>query len=176
MIIGLSGKIRSGKSTIAEKLENFEKKSVAWKVREVAGMVGGFNPYESKSQEEKSLIVPGWEMSRGMLLQQVGGHMRKLNLDVWVHGLLNNWDGVNYWIIDDVRYPNEVKGIIDCGGVVIRLEGDPSNTRHLDTRDPNHDSETALDNWNFKYVLNTDEMTIDEVVSQIIEIANLVKK
>jgi hypothetical protein len=54
------------------------------------------------------------------------------------------------WIITDCRFPNEVKAIEDRGGVVLRLE------KLFRKTTDNHESETALDNWEFKYTICND--------------------
>lgn len=73
------------------------------------------------------------------------------------------------WIITDVRFPNEVKAIKDRGGIVIRVD----RPREIPTDDEgfvinldiykfgdkiidysNHPSETALDDYEFDYVID----------------------
>jgi hypothetical protein len=60
-------------------------------------------------------------------------------------------DNTQFAIITDVRFPNEVKGIEDVGGNVVRL------TRQITDKDT-HLSETALDNYKFKYVIDNANM------------------
>lgn len=87
------------------------------------------------------------------------------------------------WIITDVRFLNELKAIEDRGGFVIRVnrrwivsEDDKGNRLSIHrmnpeflTGKPEHPSETALDNHNFKYVINNDG-TIEELIEQVREI------
>lgn len=49
------------------------------------------------------------------------------------------------WIITDVRFENEAQAIKDRGGIIIRISrgGEPGEGLH--------ESETALDNWNFDW-------------------------
>ena len=52
------------------------------------------------------------------------------------------------WVITDVRFPNEATRIEKQGGFIIRINRDgigPVST---------HESETALDDWKFKYTLH----------------------
>ena len=51
------------------------------------------------------------------------------------------------WVISDVRFLNEAESIRKRGGILIRLEGDPTGIRAKDTRDPNHESEIQLDDY-----------------------------
>lgn len=48
------------------------------------------------------------------------------------------------WIITDVRFPNEAQAIKNRGGIVVRIER-PDNPYPKSE----HESETALDNWEF---------------------------
>ncbi len=66
------------------------------------------------------------------------------------------------WIITDVRFPNEAKAIKDKGGIVIRIER-PGGESHCGGQ---HDSETALDNYSFDYVIDN-EGSIDELIEKI---------
>lgn len=69
-------------------------------------------------------------------------------------------------LIGDARFPNEVAWVKDrCGGITIRLEGDPGGERARSTRDLNHISETALDDFEgFDVVLHTDMFNRDSMV------------
>jgi len=64
------------------------------------------------------------------------------------------------WIITDVRFPNEVKAIEDRGGIILRI-----NRPGLKSTD-NHESETALDNYNFDAIL-TNGGTIADLVDGV---------
>lgn len=61
-------------------------------------------------------------------------------------------------LIGDGRFPNEVEWVKErCGGMSIRLNGDPGGERARSTRDKTHISETALDAYDaFDLVLSTD--------------------
>ena len=71
---------------------------------------------------------------------------------------LNEPTPVQYpnWIITDVRFPNEAQAIKNRGGIVIRvnrLDVDKFTTNFPQTL---HPSETALDNYDFDYVIEND--------------------
>mgnify|MGYP003142461270 FL=1 len=66
------------------------------------------------------------------------------------------------WIITDVRFSNEAKAIKDRGGIMIRIER-PEGESHCGGQ---HASETALDNYNFDYVIDN-EGSIDELIEKI---------
>jgi hypothetical protein len=72
----------------------------------------------------------------------------KIHKDAWVISLfLNNKD--ENITISDVRFKNEADYIRKKGGILIRLIGDPQKLSELDDRDPNHISETDLDDYEF---------------------------
>ena len=76
------------------------------------------------------------------------------------------------WIITDVRFPNEAQAIKDRGGIVIRVNrplerlGNSKLPKLKHTSISQHPSETALDNYNFDYVIEN-EGNIDELVQKI---------
>lgn len=88
--------------------------------------------------------------SRRSLMEQLGTQFGRemIHPNLWVLRTLK--DLPKFCIISDVRFPNEVKAIEDLGGVVIRIN------RPGFESDSKHPSNTALDNWNFKYVLDND--------------------
>ena len=84
------------------------------------------------------------------------------------------------WIITDVRFPNEAYAIKDREGIIIRIERndyifDENGKRIIPTKeyininDKQHESETALDNYKFDYVINNNG-TISNLVDKIKEI------
>ena len=89
------------------------------------------------------------------------------------------------WIITDVRFPDEVKAIEDRGGIVIRLDdsnrkvGSIYDEAGVTTRGAwraaaagmEHESETALDNHNFKYVIQNDG-SIEDLVEKVKQVLN----
>ena len=170
ILIGLSGKIGSGKTTLANELakEGFIKKSFAENLRKVCGILGGFNPEESRTADEKNIMIDGWNMTRGAFLQYIGTDvMRREYADVWVMSLMNEITNIEYVVIDDVRFPNEYDAIKKRGGICIRLSGDPQNIRTTSTRDLTHISETALDTYIFDLEINTNYLTIEQELTYV---------
>lgn len=130
------------------------------------------------------------------ILQVVGNTLREyLDPNVWVNTLfkgytvypsklvnserekVGNWDEscngiptVNneypWWIIPDVRMPNEVEAVKALGGVLIRVnKACEEFDRHI--------SETALDDYTeFDYVVENNG-TIEELITKVIEIYDL---
>jgi len=77
----------------------------------------------------------------------------------------NNSTDLPNWIITDVRFPNEAKAITDKGGINIRLQRSETDLRTINQ----HESETALDNYKFDYVV-ANHGTIEELILIIKEI------
>lgn len=82
------------------------------------------------------------------------------------------------WIITDVRFPNEADAIRKRGGIIIRV-----NRKHgYNTPDGKwkempinyHASETALDNYNFDYILENNK-TVKELEEEVKKVYNKIK-
>lgn len=82
------------------------------------------------------------------------------------------------WIITDVRFPNEADAIKERGGIIIRV-----NRKHgYNTPDGKwkempinyHASETALDNYNFDYILENNK-TVKELEEEVKKVYNKIK-
>ena len=71
------------------------------------------------------------------------------------------------WIITDVRFPNEAKAVENRQGILIRVIRGiyPNDSINQQA----HSSETALDNYNFKYVIDNNG-TIEELIEEVKQI------
>lgn len=80
--------------------------------------------------------------------------MRKIWSPIWIESCMNviKSEGLDLAFISDVRFPNEVKRIEEEGGIVVRLTRDPFGDQH--------ESEVALDDYEFKYVVDNKDMDI----------------
>ncbi len=95
-----------------------------------------------------------WNKTIGECLQTIGTELfrDRFDSDTWVKSLLYATapgciEKNHIMLIPDVRFPNEADAILERGGIVVRLEGDPLGIRKKSKRDLNHISETALDNY-----------------------------
>ena len=166
-IIGISGKIGSGKTTFSTYLQNLFKdiqpRSFAENLRRIVSVFINRPVDQLRSSTDKETMTCMGK-TVGVLLQEVGTEVgRQINKDAWVLSLFEYYDPeTSYWIIDDVRFPNEADYIKKMGGVVIRFEGDPGGVRKTSTRDLNHVSETALDNYtDFDVIIETEKYMND---------------
>lgn len=80
------------------------------------------------------------------------------------------------WVITDTRFPNELKAVKDKGGITIRVNRKPEG-KWIDKQEWDlhtkgivpHESETALDNAEFDYVIDNNG-SIEELVEKVREI------
>ena len=171
-LIGISGKIGSGKDTAAEIIQHltnpmgldmfpYEVKKFAGKLKTIASILTGIPVEKFEDQEfKKQYLGEDWnyqidkfnpiqKMTVRELLQKLGTDALRdgLHTNVWVNALLADYNENSNWLVTDTRFPNEAKAIKDLGGVVLRIE---RSTCQLGT----HPSETALDDYTFDYVIN----------------------
>lgn len=165
MIIGISGKLYSGKDTFAKLLTqqfnnnniSFVCKSFAYKLKRIGAFLTNTPEEQWFTQEGKQTFLPDWNMTIGEFQQKLGteGMRQGVHLDGWVIALISDYTVGQNWIVTDVRFPNEAKAIKQKQGILIRIEGDPTGERRLSKRDLNHPSETSLDNYNdFDYIID----------------------
>ena len=183
MIISISGKIGSGKDTVADIIQSmdisrkWEVKKWAGKLKQVATLLTGIPMEKWEDQEfKKTELGPEWGMTVRDLLQKLGTDALRngLHENTWVNALMseylattitigiNEWDYweedvLPNWIVTDTRFPNEVKAIKEKGGILIKIERDTSNiigTGHI--------SETALDDYTeWDYVIDNNGSLLD---------------
>jgi hypothetical protein len=129
--------------------------------------------FKKNMAEWRILLLPdkaGQYMTGREVLQFVGTDIfRRMYGPCWINSTLKKiqYEQPEWAIIEDVRFPNEVFGIKDGGGKVIRF------TRYVPSTKDKHDSETALDPENFDYsnfdhVLDNQNMTIPEQCSALL--------
>lgn len=84
------------------------------------------------------------------LLQKFGTAIRnEVCDDFWVKACLKDYDKNDNWIISDVRFKSEAKGIKDLEGIIVRVNREGAGAG-------NHISEVDLDDYSFDYVINND--------------------
>ena len=110
------------------------------------------------------------------VLQFVGTEiMRTYSVNYHIDNIINFLDSNNKIVVSDVRFDNEVSGILDAGGYVIRIER-PIEMRKLSghVNDTDHQSEIDLDNWDgWSYKIQNDSVDLDSLYNKIDEMVSI---
>lgn len=165
-LIGISGKKRSGKDTLADSLvhdHGFTRLAFADAMRAAALVVDpiiGHTLVEGDVWVARRLSevvgTAGWEAAKAnpevrRTLQHLGSAVRELDPGFWVRITMAQAGAVDGpVVITDVRMPNEATAIEAAGGLLVRLErpGLPTEDAHI--------TETALDDWPFTTTIHND--------------------
>ena len=109
-------------------------------------------------------------MTAREVMQYVGTEIfRKMYGNVWVDSTIRKikQDNPTMAIVCDIRFPNEVEGVQQVGGKVLRLLRDPYQG------EDQHASETALDDYppeKFDWVVDNREQSIEEQNNAIFQL------
>jgi hypothetical protein len=165
MVIGVSGKIGSGKDAFAELFQThaleeygqyFQNKKFAYNLKKIVSILTGVSMEDVLSREGKKKYLEDWGLTIGEIQQLLGTEAVRNNIhnDAWVLSLFGTYEeGKDNWIVTDVRFKNEAEIVKKKGGVLIRLNGDPLNSKTGDDRNMTHQSEIDLDDYEgFDYV------------------------
>jgi len=177
MIISLSGKKRSGKSSVATYLTKkygFVEVSWAAPLKEIIGrqLFGLTTEQLYGTEAEREAIDLRWGMSPREILQKVGTDLFRVYFmdDFWVRigveRIKNEVANGHNVVISDTRFPNELKAAEELGSKTIRMKRPDMVSADY------HDSETSLDDASFEYDisattghLNNVYLVIDSIVS-----------
>lgn len=178
VIIGLSGRKQSGKSSSADYIMSFMEKNsfnFSCKVYSFAdplkqdiciNILGLSYDQCYGTDDDKNTMTDicwdGVQLTARESMEIIGTKVfRALKNNVWVDATINKIkkENLDLAIISDCRFPNEVEAIKKCGGYNIRLDLDPFNSKST--------SESSLDkssyDWsNFDLIIENASMTIEE--------------
>lgn len=165
-VITISGKARSGKTTMGvalkEYVEKHGKKAIVCQYGDFLKMV--CENYFGWSRGDKS------ETGRA-LLQNIGTNLfRAANPDIWVNMMIELIKGlrgtVDVVIIPDARFRNEIVRVRDCeeidGVFTVKIERDGYDNG-LTEEQKNHPSETSLDDYTFDLIVKNNESLEDYI-------------
>ena len=176
MKIAISGKMCSGKSTLADMLINFFQESYNINCIKYSFANGIYeiakNVFYMKNKDRH-------------LLQQIGEKMREIDKDIWIKKTINDIykNNDNHVIIDDLRFINELEYVKKHNFFTIRLniskyEQDSRimstypDTYIKHTNNLNNISEIDLDNIphnNFDIIINVDHCSLHKMITLILE-------
>lgn len=210
MIIGISGRIGSGKDTVGlmiqrltlKKIDTYnedefgraiygttvktswEIKKYAAKLKQTASLLLGIPAHKFEDQDfKKTKLGAEWgHMTVREFLQKLGteGVRNGVHTNAWVNALFadykDEYEMSTYghtpkypnWIITDMRFPNEMDGVKERGGVCIRIVRKLPDQDYT-TLEALHPSETALDNEEFDYTIYNNG-SLDELWDRVSEI------
>jgi len=177
MIIAISGKKGSGKSTIGEIFRNngYILDSFANSVKDICTILFNYdrNKLEGITEEDRkwrentnnkynitpreAMILVGTEFGRKMI-----------NENIWIDTLFNRYDKNDNkkLVITDLRFPNEYEEIKKRGGIIIRINRYNNKNLHYET-------ECLLDEYKFDYIIDNNG-TIDELKDKINKILTII--
>jgi hypothetical protein len=138
LFIGVGHKARQGKDSVCSAIHNTFPSTTR---------VMGF----ADAVKSHCRVVHQMSTKDAPLLQRVGTDMRESHGEnIWVRTLLAAAEDAseNIVLINDLRFPNEAEAIKARGGILIKVERHTNSGLFVASdRDPNHPSETALDDW-----------------------------
>ncbi len=180
-VLGISGKLGSGKDTVAEMIirhspEVWKQTAFAKKLKQIVSILAQV-PYETTlNQAGKNHMVDEFDLTVGEMLQQIGTNvLRGWNENVWIKSLLlelKSEVGTN-WLITDARFPNEADFLKNNGSFIIRVNRPVNPVAEASGRDLNHPSETALDDYaHFDYVIENDG-TLEDLEVKVINMLSV---
>ena len=176
MIIGISGKIGSGKSTVSEIFQQngFYLDSFAKSIKDISHCIFGFDrtKLDGLTQEDRLwretpdekysiMLKKPFSPRESLLLIGTSFGRNLIHNDIWIETVFNRFNMGNNknLVITDVRFPNEYDSVKKNNGIVIRLERECSIKS-------DHPSECALDDYEFDYVIDNNG-TIDELITKV---------
>lgn len=156
-IIGLAGRARTGKDTVANLFANTHRVvRFAQPVKDAVKVLYGWNDDDVETAL-KDQVDPKWGFSpRSAMIHMAQTTRLFAANDFFVKRLFENWDGAPI-VIADVRYKHEVDAIHERGGITIKI------TRQGITR---HEIEFTVDELETTYQV-TNDGTLDGLLRQI---------
>ena len=136
MLIGITGKIGSGKTTASRYLCNqwsFQEYTMAQPLKDIA-KIFGFNESELYgTQGQKLKIHPHWGISAREFLQKVGTELfrdklpevipdMKIEKSIWCDLFKLKYDKNISTVVSDIRFTDEAEAIKELGGIIIHIE------------------------------------------------------
>jgi hypothetical protein len=163
MIIGLVGRSRVGKDTVAEMLsqQGYQVKRLAAPVKEACKCIYGWDDNMVESELKESRDVK-WDVTPRMAMVHMTQSVRQfMGSDFFTRRFFDSWNG-NPTVIPDVRYEHDVNEIHRRGGLTIKITRNDA---------PQHDFEVGVDSLYTKFTVDNND-SIDSLRNKISEIIN----
>lgn len=179
MIIGITGKVGSGKSTIGAYITEkygYTEYNMADPLKKIGEIFGFSKESLYGNQEDKLKVDSRWGISGRNFLQKVGTELfreklkevlpeMKIENTVWTQIFKNKYlSEPKLYVIPDVRFLDEAETIKKLGGIIIRTKREYNGF----DKDSVHKSEIELDRIECDYVVYSDGNVFSEI-DRIIE-------
>ena len=153
MIIGLTGHLESGKSTLANSIKEHHTEggvlimAFARPLKDMCRDYFGFSYEDLYTSEGKTKLNSFWNITPREFMQRLGQGLRDaICPDVWVklmeQRILEKKNTYRTIICDDIRHPNEAELIHKLGGVTVRIHRPEHEAKYVGIK--NHPSEQEL--------------------------------
>lgn len=154
-IVAFSGKKGVGKTTAADYLAgnyNFKKISFASALKEKAKLLFPFS-YAHLYGDMKETKLGSYDWTPREFMVKFGQFMRYWDEQFWIKVVIDQIrkEPDTKWVIDDMRYRNEAALLDKEGAAMIRIERYKKHNPYKNGLFADDESETQLDNHNFKY-------------------------
>lgn len=165
MLIGLTGKKFSGKSTVARFLNEqygFVEISYAEALKRACNLIFNVPLEVFNDPDKKEIILPEWGVSPRAMLQKIGSCAREIHPDVWIRLVefhFSNLLPLCNVVISDIRYQNEADCVRAHGGYILEIIR--PNNMNID----DHSSENQKISCVADYLYN--DTTIEQLLLQI---------
>jgi len=181
IIIGISGKIGSGKDTVAHFIkqhdQSFQSKAFAYKLKKIVSLLAGCDFELTLTQEGKNVYIEQFGKTIGEMLQGVGTGALRDNFDknVWINGLFTDLKNGNY-VITDVRFKNEADALKAKGAFLVRVNRPINPIAENSGRDLTHASETDLDDYEGFDAIIDNKGTLDDLEYAVVKLLERLSK
>lgn len=139
MLIGILGRMNSGKGTVADELVEvygFRQDSFAATLKDITSQIFGWDREmlsgsSTESREFREEVDQWWSEKLGipnftprLALQLIGTDVFRNNFheNIWVLSAMRRYDQDENVVISDCRFPNEVQAIRELGGRIVRVD------------------------------------------------------
>jgi hypothetical protein len=120
MIIGLVGRARSGKDTVARLIPSFEIRRIAQPVKDSLKCLYGWDDRHTEGPYKEHIDPHVGKSPRQAMIETAEKVKRESGQDFFIQMLLDNWNGKNI-VIPDVRFQNEIDAIRRYGGLLVKV-------------------------------------------------------
>lgn len=147
MLIGITGKARSGKDTVAKLIEDYGFTQIAYAdpLKTAASVIFGVDISNFYEDDKKEAFNPFWGMTHRKMLQTLGTEAcrKGIDQDIWLKRAELTFAEIgNDIVISDVRFDNEAEQIRRLGGTILHVVSGREST--LDQQDQKHASEAGV--------------------------------